>query len=54
MQMQEIEWMSLDDVKYDNIEDVPRVKDLEVGTPLCDPTRENVDDVIVKTIVNYI
>ena len=52
--MQEMEWISLDDVKYDNIEDVPGVKDFEVGTPLCDPTMENVDDVIVKAIVNYI
>ena len=26
-----MEWMSLDDIKYDNIEDVPVVKNPEVG-----------------------
>ena len=36
--------MSLDDIEYDNIEDVPVVKDPEVRTPLFDPTTENVDD----------
>ena len=45
LQMQKIEWMSLDDINYDNIEDVPAVNDPEVRTPLFDPTTENVDDV---------
>ena len=44
LQMQEMEWMFLDDIEYDNIEDVPVVKDPEVRTPLFDPTTENVDD----------
>ena len=39
-----MEWMSLDDIEYDNIEDVPVVKDAEVGTPLFDPATENVND----------
>ena len=39
--MQKMEWMSLDDIEYDNIEDVPVVKNPEVGTPLFDPTMEN-------------
>ena len=43
--MQEMKWMSLDDIEYDNIEDVPVAKYLEVGTSLFDPTTENVDDV---------
>ena len=43
--MQKIEWMSLDDINYDNIEDVPAVNDSEVRTSLFDPTTENVDDV---------
>ena len=34
--MQEMEWMSLDETEYDNIE--------EVGTHLFDPTTRNVDD----------
>ena len=42
--MQEMEWMSLDETEYDNIEDVPFVKGLEVRTHLFDPTTENVDD----------
>ena len=42
--MQEMEWMSLDNIEYDNIKDVPVLKDAEVGTPLFDPTKENVDD----------
>ena len=44
LQMQKMEWMSLDDTEYDNIEDVLVVKDPEVGNPLLDPTTENVDD----------
>ena len=39
--MQEKEWMFLDDIKYDNIEDVkdvPVVKDPVVGSPFFDPT----------------
>ena len=44
LQMQKIEWMSLDDIKYDNIEDVHVESDPEVGTPLFDPTTENVDN----------
>ena len=43
--MQKIEWMSLDDINYGNIENVPAVNDPEVRTPLFDPTTENVDDV---------
>ena len=39
--MQKMGWMSLDDIEYDNIEDVPVVKNPEVGTPLFDPTMEN-------------
>ena len=42
--MQKIEWMSLDDIKYDNIEDVHVESDPEIGTPLFDPTTENVDN----------
>ena len=41
LQMREMEWMSLDDIKYDNIEDVPVAKDPEVETPLFDTTTEN-------------
>ena len=44
LQMQEMEWMSLDNIEYDNIKDVPVLKDAEVGTPLFGPTKENVDD----------
>ena len=44
LQMQEMERMSLHDIEYDNIEDVPVGKDPEVGTPLFDPTTENADD----------
>ena len=36
--------MSLDETECDNIEDVPFVKDPEVGTHLFDPTTGNVDD----------
>ena len=43
LQMQEMEWMSLDDIEYDNIEDVHVVKDPKVGTPLFDPTTKNAD-----------
>ena len=41
LRMQEKEWMFLDDIKYDNIEDVkdvPVVKDPVVGSPFFDPT----------------
>ena len=34
----------LDDIKYDSIEDVPVVKDPDVGIRLLDTTKENVDD----------
>ena len=44
LQMQKMESMCLDDIEYNNIEDVPVVKDPEVGTPLFDPTTKNVDD----------
>ena len=37
-----VEWTSLDDIVYVNIEDVPVVKDPFVGTPLFEPTTENV------------
>ena len=31
--MQQMEWMSLDDIEYDNIEDVLVVKDYMIRTP---------------------
>ena len=40
-----VEWMSLDDIVYDNIENVPVVKDTFVGTPLLDPKTEIVVNV---------
>ena len=39
---QKMEWMSLDDIEYDNIEDVSVVKDPAIKEiPLFDPTTEN-------------
>ena len=35
--------MSLDNIEYNNIEDVPVAKNSEVRTPLNDPTMENID-----------
>ena len=40
--MQSMEWMYLDDIEYNNIEDVHVVKDPVVRIPLYDPTTENV------------
>ena len=37
MQMQEMEWMSLDDIAYDDLECISVVTDPEVGTPLFNP-----------------
>ena len=42
--MQEMEWVSLYDIEYNNIEDIPVVKDPELGTSLFEPITENVDD----------
>ena len=44
MQMQEMEWMSLDEIEYDDLEGIPVVNDPEVGTPLFNPSTENLDD----------
>lgn len=41
--MQEMEWMYMDDIEYNNIEDVPVVKDSVVRTPVFDPITENLD-----------
>ena len=35
-----MEWISLDGIEYDNVEDVPIVKDSVIGTPIFDPTTE--------------
>ena len=43
LQIQEMEWMSWDDIEYGNIEDVLVVKDPEARILLFDPTTENVD-----------
>ena len=44
MQMQEMEWICLDEIEYNNIKDVSAVNDPEVRTPLFDPITENVGD----------
>ena len=44
LQMQEMEWICLDEIEYNNIKDVSAVNDPEVRTPLFDPITENVDD----------
>ena len=49
MQMQEMEWMSLDDIEYGDLEGILVVNDHEVGTPLFNTSTENL--VIVKKIV---
>lgn len=55
LQMQEMEWMYMDGIEYNNIEDVPVVKHSVVRTPVFDPITENLDAaVIFKTIVNNI
>ena len=43
MQMQEMEWMSLDDIEYDDLEGIPVVNDPANGTPLFNPSTENLD-----------
>ena len=43
LQIQEMEWMFLDDIEYGNIEDVLVAKDPEVKILLFDPTTENAD-----------
>ena len=40
--MQEMEWMFLDGIQYNNIVDVPVVKSPVAGTPLFHPSTENV------------
>ena len=53
LKMQDMPWMSSDNIKYDNAEDVPVVKDPEFGTPLFDPRTENIDDACnVSTFLN--
>ena len=44
MQMQEMEWMLLDDIEYDDLEGIHVVNDPEVGTPLFNPSTESLDD----------
>ena len=44
MQMQEMEWMSLDGIEYGDLEAIPVVNDPEVGTPIFNPSTENLDD----------
>ena len=36
--------MSLDDIEYDDLEGIPVVNDPEVGTPLFNPSTENLND----------
>ena len=50
-----MELISLDGIEYDNVEDVPIVKDSVIGTPIFDPTTEKfVTQEIVKTVPNDI
>ena len=53
--MQEIKWISLDDIECGNKEDVPAVKNPVVGTPLRDSPRIILlTQEIMKTTMNDI
>ena len=55
LRMQQIEWISLDDIECGNKEDVPAVKNPVVANPLFDATRRMLlTQEIMKTIMNDI
>ena len=57
MQMQDMEWVSLNDIEDPELEGVPNFGDLESGTPLINDEaviQEDQNDYYVMVMLNYV